>query len=232
MGNGGFYGCSGIESVDISNLETVPYEAFRNCTSLESVQFSRKIRNINKNSFQDTIITNLDLSHAEEVTIGEVAFSGIRTLKEIRLPNNSTLNYRCFADTGIQGELYIPESWVFISTGHFSNCSELTYIEVEEGRTSIPQGFLSWTVKADTIIFPSTITEIGDSFLHGDGWHPTFICKAVVPPVITGTGYIGYAPFSEMYVPDESVDAYKTAPSWSNHASQIRPISMLTSMNG
>ena len=43
--------------------------------------------------------------------------------------------------------LYIPASWVFISTGHFSNCSELTYIEVEEGRTSIPQGFISWTIK-------------------------------------------------------------------------------------
>lgn len=231
MGSGGFYGCQGIESVDITSLETVPYEAFRGCISLKSVEFSRKTRNINNSSFQNTIITSLNLSHVEEITIGEAAFSGLRTLNKINLPNNSTLNYRCFADTGIQGELYIPASWVFISTGHFSNCSELTYIEVEEGRTSIPQGFISWTIKADTIIFPSTITEIGDSFLHGNGWYPTFICKAITPPVITGTGYIGYGPFSEMYVPDESVEAYKAAPSWSNHASQIKPMSMLANSN-
>lgn len=231
MGSGGFYGCQGIESVDITSLETVPYEAFRGCISLKSVEFSRKTRNINNSSFQNTIITSLNLSHVEEITIGEAAFSGLRTLNKINLPNNSTLNYRCFADTGIQGELYIPASWVFISTGHFSNCSELTYIEVEEGRTSIPQGFISWTIKADTIIFPSTITEIGDSFLHGNGWYPTFICKAIIPPVITGTGYIGYGPFSEMYVPDESVEAYKAAPSWSNHASQIKPMSMLANSN-
>lgn len=132
MGSGGFYGCQGIESVDITSLETVPYEAFRGCISLKSVEFSRKTRNINNSSFQNTIITSLNLSHVEEITIGEAAFSGLRTLNKINLPNNSTLNYRCFADTGIQGELYIPASWVFISTGHFSNCSELTYIEVEE----------------------------------------------------------------------------------------------------
>lgn len=231
MGIGGFYGCQGIASVDISNLETIPYEAFRDCTSLNSVQFGRNLRLVDRRAFQNASIERLDLSYAEGLEIGEYAFCDNFSLKKLSLPNNCILNGGCFGNVNIQEDLIIKKGWTFIGGNQFRNCRELISVEVEEGITAIPTGLLGFTTQLKTVIFPSTITEIGDSFLHGNGWLCTFICKATVPPVITGNGYIGYGPFSEMYVPDESVDAYKTAPSWSNHASQIKPMSMLVNSN-
>ncbi|CUP44362.1 leucine-rich repeat domain-containing protein [Bacteroides thetaiotaomicron] len=231
LGIGGFYGCQGIASVDISNLETIPYEAFRDCTSLNSVQFGRNLRLVDRRAFQNASIERLDLSYAEGLEIGEYAFCDNFSLKKLSLPNNCILNGGCFGNVNIQEDLIIKKGWTFIGGNQFRNCRELISVEVEEGITAIPTGLLGFTTQLKTVIFPSTITEIGDSFLHGNGWLCTFICKATVPPVITGNGYIGYGPFSEMYVPDESVDAYKTAPSWSNHASQIKPMSMLVNSN-
>lgn len=124
--------------------------------------------------------------------------------------------------------MIIKAGTTFLSTNQFYACKELTYVEVEEGVTSIPQGCFGFAVKLKTIIFPSTITEVGQDVLHGNGWLSTLICKAIVPPTVTGSGYIGYGPFNVMYVPDESVDAYKATPGWSNHVSQIKPLSMLS----
>lgn len=222
-----FFGCLRIESVDIDNLETIYDETFRNCTSLKSVQFSRNIKTIRQRAFQNTAIENLDLSYAEGLEIGQYAFADMSSLKNLSLPNTCTLVGGCFQNTGIQ-TLIIKAGTTFLYGNQFYACKELTYVEVEEGVTSIPQNCFGFAVKLKTIIFPSTITEVGQDVLHGNGWLSTLICKAIVPPTVTGSGYIGYGPFNVMYVPDESVDAYKATPGWSNHVSQIKPLSMLS----
>lgn len=231
LSDGVFYGCSKIESVDLSSLKAIPYEAFRDCVSLKSVQFSRSLKVVDRRSFQNVGVESLDLSYVEGLKIGEYAFCDNFSLKKLSLPDNCILDVGCFRNTTIQGPLIIKTGWTFIGGKHFDYCKELTYVEAEEGVTTIPYGLLGFTTQLKTVIFPSTISEIGDSFLHGNGGLCTFICKAVVPPVIAGNGYVGYAPFSEMYVPDESVNAYKVAASWSTYASKIKPMSMFVNSN-
>ena len=53
------------------------------------------------------------------------------------------------------------------------------------------------------------------------------IVKSVVPPVITGQLSLGYdMPTSySIYVPEESVEAYKSADIWKNYSSKIKPMS-------
>lgn len=222
-----FSDCEGIESVDLENVEVIKYETFRNCTSLKTIHFSNNLESIMERAFQNAGIESLDLSHADGIELGQYSFCDTSSLKSISLPDRCVLNMGCFAASNLQGSLIVKAGWTFINGAQFDNCKGLTNVEVEEGVTKIPRLLLNYATGLEKVIFPSTVTEIGDNFLHGNGWRCTFICKAVTPPTVTGTGYIGYAPFKEMYVPDESVEAYQATPGWSNHVSQIKPMSML-----
>ena len=56
----------------------------------------------------------------------------------------------------------------------------------------------------------------------------TIVIKAVNPPSVVSTSFDQISTSAKFYVPDESVDAYKTAQYWSSHASKIRPMSEYT----
>lgn len=53
----------------------------------------------------------------------------------------------------------------------------------------------------------------------------TFICKAVEPPTIASNTFGATSSSMKIYVPDESVDAYKAKENWSALASRIKPLS-------
>lgn len=87
------------------------------------------------------------------------------------------------------------------------------------------------------IVYPSTLTTIGgvviiNSYPYQDSW---IVMKATTPP--TTTANLAHSiqldsstsalkrDYPKIYVPDESVDAYKTASWWVNIASRITPLS-------
>jgi len=96
-----------------------------------------------------------------------------------------------------------------------------------EDQTSIPNGLFYpysqnlWIVSAD---IPSNYTSIGWGAIYtsvDEGYNITV--RATVPPTIYGTPFI--ADKVHIYVPEQSVEAYKTAEGWSdNYSEVIEPI--------
>lgn len=79
----------------------------------------------------------------------------------------------------------------------------------------------------ETAIFGNSLEKFGDPFISCKKLK-TVIIKTLTPSECEGY----YAPFNydlnaelKIYVPDESVDAYKAASEWSNVADRIKPIS-------
>ena len=102
-------------------------------------------------------------------------------------------------------------------------------LAVSEGLTSIQSTQWIWeSTNLRLLILPSTTTDLRNDALatHGSANTTTVICKAVTPPTKSTTSY--YTNVADIYVPDESVDAYKAATGWSQFASKIRPISQYT----
>ena len=77
-----------------------------------------------------------------------------------------------------------------------------------------------WIVSAD---IPSNYTSIGWEAIYtsvDEGYDITV--RATVPPTLSGTPFIkGKA---HIYVPEQSVEAYKTAEYWSEYSEAIEPI--------
>lgn len=144
-----------------------------------------------------------------------VLFTGVSNL-----PNN------CFRESSIE-EITLPASIRSITNIlQFNKCRKLNRLEVSEGTTSIQTSQWIWeATNLRLLILPSTISDLCSDALatHGSANTTTVICKAVTPPTKTNTSY--YNNVAAVYVPDESVDAYKAATGWSQWATKIKPLS-------
>lgn len=117
--------------------------------------------------------------------------------------------------------LYVPSSVERIDMMAFWECTNLTSVEFEEGITVIGSdafrnctGLTSVTIPASVTVFDaftgcSSLTDI------------TFLSET--PPEL-GQYSLDGTNDCPIYVPDESVDAYKTANNWTRYASRIQPI--------
>lgn len=102
-------------------------------------------------------------------------------------------------------EVKLPNSVQTVSRVCFAYCYNIRRIDIGTGATSF-----------------------GDFFIQGAPLE-TLICRASTPPTIVATTFNvaqGYTNF-QVYVPDESVDAYKAANVWSGYAARIHPLSEL-----
>lgn len=132
------------------------------------------------------------------------SFTGCTALREVTFPpitgNNTTV-----ADGGM-----------------FSQ-SGIRRVIIPEGYTAIGPNFCNGAQNCVLIDLPSTMTSIGNGIIWAVNNVTTIVCRAITPPAFGGFGYNGYA--KAIYVPDASVDAYKTAANWSNQSNKIYPLS-------
>lgn len=101
---------------------------------------------------------------------------------------------------GADGYQTITFTVTSISDGAFDNCSNLT-----------------------SVTLPISIREIGRNAFRGCSSLATCTCYALDPPEVYWDSFEG-CPLQAIYVPHESVEAYKTADGWQNYASIIYPI--------
>ena len=78
----------------------------------------------------------------------------------------------------------------------------------------------------EVVILPATISSVGSYSL---GENPSLISCVVLaetPPAFDNAFANGTS--CDVYVPDSSVEAYKTASGWNSYASRIKPLSEFT----
>ena len=74
------------------------------------------------------------------------------------------------------------------------------------------------------LIIPSLVTTIGDRAFSGCRNLTTLIMRPTTPPTLGGENWYLVSNVT-IYVPDDSVSAYKAAKNWSDKASYIKPMS-------
>ena len=68
------------------------------------------------------------------------------------------------------------------------------------------------------------LSVLGSGFIQGAVNIKTVKVGASTPPIVGGGGLLSNSGIETVYVPSASVNAYKSAPGWSDHASKISAI--------
>lgn len=108
-----------------------------------------------------------------------------------------------FATTAITN-IEFPSSVVFIGGYTFDNQTHLTNV----------------------VINSIALTEIGERCFYNCTSLKTITIKSAVPPTLGGNAIGGLSSLEHIYVPSESVNAYKSASGWSAYSSVIEAISL------
>ena len=122
--------------------------------------------------------------------------------------------------------LVIGEGVTTIATNAFLNCVNLVSLTLSKGVTLIDSNAFKGTAITSLEVFPAT-TAIGSFAFNDCTQLAKVIMRATTPPRLFNTTFDNNAADRLIYVPDESVDAYKAATNWAAYADAIRPMSEL-----
>ncbi|MBO5856354.1 MAG: leucine-rich repeat protein [Alistipes sp.] len=157
-------------------------------------------------------------------TIGEMAFWDCDSLTSVDIPESVTTigNYASFASCNSLTSVNIPDSVTTIGDYAFAFCYSLTSVNIGNSITTIGKGAFDSCYSLTSVNIPDSVTTIGEyAFSYCDSLKYVY-CKATTPPALGGdTVFDNNASDRKIYVPMESVEAYKTAEYWSEYADAI-----------
>ena len=224
VGKNAFYNCY-FNNVIFPKNCTLSSLSFQDCSaSTLSFGSGTIVSEMGKYSgpFSNSRILNIDLNGVTEIrdhafdntsgytsitippsvtTFGDYAFYRVSTLNSVTIDyaSNATLKGNQFRDSSIIS-LTIGSNPTSIGNSMFQNCAKLT-----------------------TLVIPSNISSIQNFAFNGCSGLTSITVHSVTPPTL-GISAFNSTNNCPIYVPPESVDAYKAASGWSNYASRIQAI--------
>ncbi len=169
IGNGTFYGCSGLTSLTIPNSVTyIGQEAFSGCSGLTSLTIPDSVTSINDSAFLGCSgLTSLTIPDSV-TSIGQHAFSGCSGLTSLTIPDSITsINYSAFKGCSGLTSLTIPSSVTSIRDSAFSGCSGLTSLTIPSSVTSINYSAFLGCSGLTSLTIPDSVSSIDDDAFLG-----------------------------------------------------------------
>lgn len=134
------------------------------------------------------------------------------------------IDYNAFAFSTLSS-VTIPNSVTSIGTSAFGVCSGLTSVVIPNSIKTIGQSAFIQCESLTSVIIGSDIIYIyADAFRNCTSLTSVTI-NADTPPRLMGAYVFFNTNNCPIYVPSESVEAYKTANYWNSYADRIQPIS-------
>lgn len=234
-----FDNCTSLTSVNLGSISSLPKHFFKGCSSLVEFDFSN-IEQIGNNAFARAGIKHVNAKklatmgtymfeyseiesfiapnitfipdgtfdscsslirvETENITsVGTYAFTSCSSLKDIDLSNTTSIGAHAFNGCLALGNVNLKKV-ENLATNAFINCSSMTLVELENIKS----------IDSTAFAYCQNLT--------------TIICRTSTPPTL-GANVFHLTNNCPIYVPDASVDAYKSATNWSSYASRIKPLS-------
>jgi len=159
--NCAFYGCGGIETVEIHDkVVSIGRFSFGNCANLSNIIIGKSVTSIGNYAFVDCINLESLIMPDNVTTLGEhifsncrnlkkctlskhvnsipsQTFSGCKSLKEINLNYVDSIGTHTFSGCDGLNEIIIPDRIKYIGDAAFNGCDRLKNVTIGKGLSSI-----------------------------------------------------------------------------------------------
>jgi hypothetical protein len=211
---GAFYTNTTLKSISLPNsITNVSYCAFYDCAALETVEFGNNTLAISSSAFNGCKSLNVAIP-SSVTSIGSSSFYNASAMASVvNCPNLTSLGVKAFTFSGIVGVVDLGSitelkneatgQWY----GIFQNCTSMRYA-----------------------ILPPTLAKIEAYTFKSCSKLEAFVFKNTTPATLSSSAFES-TNNCPIYVPNDSLDTYKTASVWSTYSNRIKPISQLATDN-
>ena len=223
-----FRGCSSLTSITIPDgVTSIGDYAFAGCSSLTSVTIGNGITSIGEGVFQGCtgeLVVNCNIPSVSSYHRSAFYMS---EFTKVTIGNSVTeIGKYAFYCTPLTS-VTIPNSVTSIGEGAFYNCASLKNAIIPNSVTEIEMYAFCGCESLASVTISDRVTEIGEGAFYYCSSLTSVYCKPTTPPT-GGSGMFSHYHDNEdkpigctIYVPRNSVSAYKSAEYWSDYKSYI-----------
>lgn len=254
IGSDAFSGCTALKSLTIpSGVTTLSGYTFENCSSLDYIEFKsttpptlqHNSALYNTNNCPIYVPCDSVAAYRSASNYSGYTNNGARIIPNssctyeakavleyangntIRVPyvNSTTLTSD---DTKFYGSrdfisVTIGSGTTTIGQSAFEVCN-IGSIDLGSGLTTIETQAFRYCSGLTSVVIPSSVTSIGNYAFNYARNLTSVTVLATTPPTLGNSVFNAYQSEYPIYVPAESVEAYKAANNWSSYASRIQAI--------
>lgn len=214
IGDSAFSGCFALQNIDMHDgITNIGGSVFCNCMSLAEITIPKGTTEIKGSVFDGCKSLKKVNMHNDITSIGRHAFKDCHALETLTLPKNlTTIGNEAFWYCHSLKYIDIPEGVKNIGYQVFLD-SGLEEVVLPETLESI--GYRAFVCAIKSIIIPTSVTSIDAAFFGANKLETVYFCSAK-PPYMAGNifdyaGTLTETGYTTIHVPNESLDAYKTA---------------------
>lgn len=124
--------CNNLKNIEMSRVQTIRFDAFEGCSSLEALQLPYGITSLEDAVFADCSSLKEINIPSSVTTICDWAFENCRSLTSITIPDNVTsIGKSAFGGCSNLKSLYLPANIKTIGDAAFNGCGSLTRINAK-----------------------------------------------------------------------------------------------------
>ena len=236
IGTQAFQSCGGITTVVIPNNVTyIGSSSFAYCDGLTIIEIPANVSNIGSGAFKgcnklvsiNVVADNPNYSGENGVLFSKdkktlVQYPAGKSETSYSIPSTvENISGSAFSGCSKLINIVFPNSVTSIGGDAFEYCKNLTSVEIPNTVRNI--GVLAFYTCSNlsSVVIGSHVTTIGRSAFNTCSNLNALACKAIIPPTLGSDVFKGVEKSIPVYVPAESVDAYKAAEGWKEFGSII-----------